>query len=1367
MEKDNKAKPEFCLEGFFADSQFVEVRHVAANYFNLAHNNFYRTLVYILTRSGLDHKFLNSINLQEEKAGEVLQILFDTTFGSEEQKKAILNRYYDFHKHILEKENEKDNNKQKKSQEDICNIAYQRAEKDFNQLVLKNDLQARIQKKIFHHIPAFGPIMADVASYEAYKNRQKSEELKDKNKEKVLRGITFQHCLEVLILVADTLTFYRNFYTHENPYNSIEEEANQAEREAKLVKYINNVFKASQRLDKKRELVSTQVMTFLTGHGHNERMLEIPNGEETYFDKKTKQNKKRKLYRYEENPNFYFKIAGRKYITKNGRNANYLSDFGKMFFCCLFLKRQQGQQFAEEAQLFHFSPFVLSNGQINAKQREENNRIEQENEERERKGIKRLAKAKVITKIDSPQHEIILDMLGIYHIRKPLEKRIDAKSTSGTLAMDMLNELRRCPSELFQTFSANDKALFEREVSDPKDGSPRSIKAEEKVKLIRSTDRFPHLALRYIDEVGLLGDIRFHIRLGNYRFHFYDKVCVDGTPKVRSWQKGINGFGKWQEIEEKRKSKWVNDFQKREYVNTNQEYGEMELEQPVKDTPATSPYITDWAATYNIHKNRIGLTWGLDEGIYLPDLETILEPTDKEKAKEEQRHRAPINMKEPLCSLSTYDLPALLFYQHLWNLYHGGQYKLPKADKIIKDTYNGLKEFINAISSGKKGDELEKVLIEHHLRLSDIPKKMRNRIEDNVKLKMFNNLNYLKLVESVFGRYDDAQEKYIVGKLGEKIKEIDERLKAFDDKKKKIDSGDNKYAKRGYADIRHGVLAHYLAKSFVKWQSTNSKGMDKITGLDYSMMTAFLSVFGIQRTQQQLKDMLIKARLIGGENPHPFLDKVIESNPQDIEDLYTTYLKKEKDFALGLNKFDAQLRSYKGNTQGKISYIKSNKTDIDKVLSQIPFAHVNRDKWKQAESVDNYYKDYASNFNSLMLPDGIFTPYIAKFFEKCFPKDNVLMNRLAQCKSDGRQTLGASWFIEYYFEHYMKDEHQSFYNPGKFKRAYKPFTTMNNEFVPNGRGGFTSELIPYYNNGDEIKNKLAYTEHDIRDFVYENWRGREKKEKIESLKWQIKDVRNTERLIRRYKTQDVTLFLAAQSLLIRQLSEDKEMSSEAKQTRESLREKAKNLKLKEFDFDEGFGFLSEGESNEAGITFEYKYKSKNGKTITITQNGVSLKNYGNIYRILGDDRFQSLMEGLAKIGVNSVTFNDLTTEFANYDDKRSEIFKLVHELEGKAFLEHSDELRDPDNPIFHIDNNSEKDPRRNNFSSLLDLLKEYGAKDCDVMVAIRNAIGHDYYMDITLLDSANGKAKSVPNIALLMHHTMSKRKDNPNRKGEE
>lgn len=658
---------------------------------------------------------------------------------------------------------------------------------------------------------------------------------------------------------------------------------------------------------------------------------------------------------------------------------------------------------------------------------------------------------------------------------------------------------------------------------------------------------------------------------------------------------------------------------------------------------------------------------------------------------------------------------------------------------------------------------------------------MRSYLDNVFKLKQFNNINYLKLVESVFGRIDvvDNQEIEVPGKLDNVIEEVCYRIKAFNDKVKKIDSSDNKYAKRGYADIRHGVLARYLSKSFVKWQPSKNGGKDKITGMNFSILNTFLTAYGQQGTFQELKDMLGKARLLGEacENPHPFLSAALSGQPATIEDLYIAYLTEEKKFASGLNRYSKALKQLKGDNQSKIDYVLQNKADIESVLAQIPFAHKDRLKWQQAKSVNTYFQDYAKrylNYNGqeaiIQLPDGLFTPYIISLLKQSHKNDSVLIGRIRRCETDEKQSLGAAWLIEYYFEHYMKDKHQSFYNPNIFKRAYKPFTTMNNDFVMNQNGGYTTELIPYYNNRKELEEKMKYGRKDVENFVNNEWKkgkfkkDQEKKDKIEALLGQIKNVRNVERTIRRYRTQDVVLFLSAKELLVKILSKQEGMADAEKQTKKELAEKARSLKLKNFNYEEGFNFLSEGNVDvENSMTYKFTYTAKNKKVITITQKGLSLKNYGNIYRILGDDRFKTLMEGLAKINVTNVTFNDITTEFANYDEKRSEVFRTVHQLEDKAYQENQTVLDDMNNPASHIDNNPEKAPKRNNFSSLLKLLKEYDSKDNDVMVNIRNAVGHDYYvLDITQLERTKKKARTVPNIALLMQITMEKKK----KKGE-
>ena len=60
---------------------------------------------------------------------------------------------------------------------------------------------------------------------------------------------------------------------------------------------------------------------------------------------------------------------------------------------------------------------------------------------------------------------------------------------------------------------------------------------------------------------------------------------------------------------------------------------------------------------------------------------------------------------------------------------------------------------------------------------------------------------------------------------------------------------------------------------------------------------------------------------------------------------------------------------------------------------------------------------------------------------------------------------------------------------------------------------------------------------------------------------------------------------------------------------------------------------------------------------------------------------------------------------------------------------------------------------------MLKLLKRYDAEEREIMVKIRNAVGHDHYgFDITQLDCTDKKTKNVPNIALLMQITMERKK---------
>ena len=1490
MEKD------FLLDG-------IGGKHVAATYFNTAFENFYKTIGYILKQIDLSESCLGKyFDYKEEKIADVLQALYALTFLDESKKDETYEyiRKYLYSKAIgtelgkrKAKIKEEDEKTQEKQYEGIktkdiplddatIRDAQNKVEKSLDQimkelkdketLVISEDRLMRFQKLLFNKIPGFAAMMAEVVSHENKKiqnelNNENTNEDRKNELRSSQKGMTYKMLFEKVVLVAETLLYYRNFYTHKNPYNDCDSQRKQNERECKLFFLVKSVFDGSRRIDKRRNLVPTEEMKHLTGNGDGQRK------KKEKIEGKTKDNGQ-PIFRFIESDEFYFKIIGDQYINDKVK-GHTLSDFGRMLFCCMFLSRHDILQFVEKERLMEQSPFKLKDDKLHQKQKEANKRRDVENAERATKGFKPLPP--VIVKVyESETNKIVKDIMCLYHIRLPRERRIDSQETKETLTMDILNELRKCPQALYESFDAKGKEKFERKVTpDEKNGTP------ETVKMIRSSDRFPHLALRYIDEMKALGDIRFQVRLGRYRYCFYNKICIDGKSDIRVWQKEINGFGLYQDVEAKRKKDWEKRFQDSEEKVVEQKYGDAELVQLEKDKEGQKDYVTDSKTAYNIHANRIGMTWGLEDGIHFPDLGREL----KEKTDEKELYKAPeskVNMLTPKCTMSIYDLPALLFYKYLYDEF-GSRYKdCLNAEQIIKNKYEGLVALFTAVREGKSQKDLKALMMEKKLKESEIPKKILSYLEldQNYKTKQFRkDLDYEKRLHA-YRCLLEIQEK------------AKRRLDGFNKKTSKIESCDNDYGKKGYADIRHGSIARYLAQSLVKWQPTNNDGKDKITGLNFNKLMAFLSSYGQKSNIEDLKTLLTNSGLIGSKNPHPFISKVLEKTPSHIEAFYKLYLNQEINYCTSLmdkiyiscvgdnnlfdllrkdikeqknmlynkpfdgsgtikyistsivewmnrdlrrlepisrdvsdeindslssllEKFDYKIlrdrfiehgilsndsshpfllkvfneyrffdlfnfcKSYLKEELSYITEIQNKKPITEEELNLLPFVHAKGKRWSVGEgNVESYYKHYASRYLAIdekhdaiiMLPDGLFTDAIVGLLTAmCNDKTNKTieghrdeLRRILEAKSGDEKNTplcqNASYLIQSYFNVVMQDENQPFYNAeGIYKRAYRPFTTLFGTPI-----GSTTELERYYMNASTLKQKMKVKDEEITEKLETRNNIKDKEASVASIKSQIKEVKDIERGIRRFKTQDVTLFLAARKLLISILSDGKDKNNESVK---NLMEKANKLKLKDFTFDDGFKFLNEGKD---GVNLSYKYKYKG---IEITQEGLSLKNYGNIYRVLSDSRFASLMDGLEKIGVTSVTFGDLTSEFAIYDDKRPDIFMTIQEIEEKAKKENEVILNDPSNKDFYsYDKDGNKMAKLNSFNALVNLLQEYDDDDKSVMIDIRNAAGHGHYrlkLKFNELEKEKEQTYNVPNIARFMNETMTKRKEHKNKKKEE
>lgn len=1152
-----------------------------------------------------------------------------------------------------------------------------------------NSLQ---QEKIRQMLFKYFPILAPTVNYVKTKAIGK-EPSENTDEYQIMKGATLVDCLKVISEFATCITDIRNKYTHLYAYNTNEEIVAQYSMQKIIARYLDIAIVASRRKVKQRDRLGEQRFEFLTGRLHFDLISE---------DEHIENLKKLPLYKKEPWMDSYLenrpKVLERDFVKKGKRiptvsvekedyyfnvktwiefrndHFKVLSDFGLLYICCLFLSRNYAKRLMEESLILNNTPKTIS---------------------------------------DSDK-SVILKVVQYYCIRAPKGRRLDTDDTNIQLGMDMLNELRKCPNELYELLGANAQSSFEDNIEEPsgidENGNPRYQITGEKFKRIRHTDRFAELALRFIDQSALFDQIRFQVRLGKYRFRFYEKDTIDGDRKLRILQKDINGFGCLNKIEEARKEKWGNLIKHGEIRTV----GENEIEQLGEDTADSTPYVTDARATYNINENRIGLYWNINGNgvlagsgsgrMFIPTLGTV-------------DQKALVNQPAPLATLSTRELPALVFYEHLRSsLTDEEKNKYNSAEKIIFEQYKKIVKFFTGISDGSITtlEQVDKLGI----KLSDIP----------YKLKEYLGVKGLKKERDQNQRLSDAVIE-TNGLLRKKQVWLERKLEVFRENRGKVGDKDNKFAKKNFVDIRPGSLARYLGKSIISWQKNNEK-FKKLTGLNYSVMVSMLAGFGTLYTLDDIKALFVKAGIIKDPNYktkkgiyHPFLqDEVLNKSPRNIEEFYDLYVSAEI-----LKIGDIRKNAVKKDTKNIKNTIREN----------IPLAYPDRVRWQDRN--EKYYKDLAGRYLqvdgikvSIQLPDGLFTQAILDLLRDKFPENELFKEIPDNSNEHVNDRLNSvSYLIGSYLDSVMEDQSQEFYcmdtNSPRFKREYKFFTVLINEFAGNElKVQFRSpkEIMDFMkskNKDEKIANRCNnLTEDEIEKMKEKDSysaassvsSAREKmNNKLTKL---MKECRNNERTLRRYRIQDIVIFMMAKHLL-----------------KETLGDGANSFKLSNVTSRD---FLNNT------VTFRQPITLEDNTRVDIVQKNVSIKNYNMAFRYMRDDRLQSLLSQLVKLGVLTktengyeVSYSMLYGEFGTYDQNRTKIFGIIHQIE-KIIIDNNPELmnENSEKSYFISKNNGKRVPVRNSFSEMLKYIgriggKEFSDDDKELAVSVRNAFSHNHY----------------------------------------
>lgn len=1237
---------------------------------------------------------------------------------------------------------------------------------------LDNIQKVNLQKRLYRHFPFF-----------------KRMKLEDETK----KSVQLNTLLEVMADFTSCMAILRNFYTHYHPYNTPEELANQLELKKQMGKRLQYLFENTSQMFKSNEALDHESNEVLSALRIPEDYIQEIRPEDQdykktsdfYFNPKIENKKKRHLKYIPETKVF------EKKAVKFVRNPEYqaymmddkkgMSDTAIIYFLCLFLEKKVSFDLMEEV---GFTKQIKFKGEYADK-----------------------------------QLLYLKEIMCMNRIRMTKTK-LDSEMNDTALALDMINELRKCPKPLYEVFSKEAReefkddttVIWEREHGHEAIATEDTPEAEIDQGLIKTTDkntprstfvrwedRFLRMALKYIDMTGMFDDIRFQLNLGKYRFAFYmhdKKHSVDGQERLRILQKEIHGFGRPAEVDEQKTLKWGALFDQKIIQDG------LTIKEPDKE--GKTPYITEQRSEYAIDEkaHSIGLRWegwnimsesnkhygDLDsKKMFIPYLPSTPVKENKQTNQSEQ-------LLAPQCMLNLYELPGLLFYQYLMKKYKNSKFD---AEKIIKDTFCNLQRFFKDVAQGEiipvegKDDDtrkkkLEQVLDEkYNLSISAIPEKLKKYLTGCIID------NSLRMENSALRRLEERKAK--------KTK----ALESFTNKKKVIGTKENKFNKMR-ATIKTGSLGQLIARDIMEWLTDETKQKMNLTGQNFVAMQTAITLLG-QRFDdnssivncQTLKDLFIKANILpevdddyDADLHHPFLLNVLDEEPMSVEEFYEQYL-------------DAELFH--------IDYIKSLflKHKAKGIGLYIPFLHVNRERWKKADA--EAMKNLAARYleRPLQLPNGMFTDVI---FNLLMDIDNAdLKKALEEARKnekEGQLPNNVFYLLKLYFKFVEGDHSQPFYSteaiegqPSPYLHVYRVFKKYFGEPIP-WSNKTTSPEYTIEEIHDILKDKAKITalilneiaedvekfreeknrkvkSFNLKKYIDTQWkivkdenssgkvrrnfqqrqaevekRVKAKKEELEKQKKEIeneteeykdhlikkeerrfKKVADNERVIRRYKAQDILMLIMAREIL-KAKSQDK-------------------------DFTKGFNlkYVMTGSLLEKPIDFTWDVlicdKGKGSVRKAIEQKDMKMKNYGQFYKFASDhQRLESLLSRLPQSVFQRA---EIENEFSYYDTNRSEVFRLVYIIESEA-LELKPGLKDDKNAekeeFNYLDKRTGKQrPIRNSFIQLLEILAagEDGVLNDTEKVVLqktRNAFGHNTYdVDLPAVFVGKEEKMKIPEVA--------------------
>ncbi|MGL5318227.1 MAG: type VI-B CRISPR-associated RNA-guided ribonuclease Cas13b [Bacteroidales bacterium] len=352
------------------------------------------------------------------------------------------------------------------------------------------------------------------------------------------------------------------------------------------------------------------------------------------------------------------------HLYRLDKNGSKNPDFRYEFFC-----EKEGRKIFTESGIAYFISLFLS----------------------KRDGILLLKKISGFKRGDDIPYRLTTEVFTALRMNLPKQsiKLIHRQSENESLAMDILNEITKCPKELYEHLPDDvrkDFIVTTTQESEDEDGA--DIIGER----IRYKDRYEQQMLRILENDASFDELGFYLYLGNCYLRQYEKDYIDGSIDKRTITTPLYGFAKMKDsffenvlphtldplavdsvsVEPEFLSRFGKKIQEDSGIPvTHTSYLESRGEE---DKEALFPSVRESYPFYVINDNKIGIKFlGEKNASFFPVFSRDKSGT--------------LKVKNPVPDvwISKYELPAMAFYAYLRNTYPNKINNIKSIKEILSE----------------------------------------------------------------------------------------------------------------------------------------------------------------------------------------------------------------------------------------------------------------------------------------------------------------------------------------------------------------------------------------------------------------------------------------------------------------------------------------------------------------------------------------------------------------------------------------------------------------------------------------------------------------------------------------------------------